>query len=273
MSKTSFRPETNGFAFINSWTFDQNEPDEVRQVFTGAINAALLLLGGIFWGGTLVMFSVGRKLMDWVTSSGVISYGLCGGMAFAALDYYKTGVTLPKGTGPNDQPTRATPAGATLRAYLWRRLLDSLRDNVATVLAWMAVLHVIPQRWPFRGGAPWLLAESKKQWDELKKHIDAGDPCPIALIGETKDPTQNHQVLAYGYEDHRDGTGVIYVYDMNSPGIVPPGSQGATEQTIAVDFGLLVAQESCPSKTRGPLRGFFCEVYTPAQPPDIGPNS
>jgi hypothetical protein len=272
MPRTSFRPEINAFAFANSWTFDENEPDQVRDIFASAINGALVLLGGPFLGGTLAAFGIGRTLTDWVTRAVVIPYGLCGGMAFAALDYYKTGLAIPRGTGPWDQPTRATPEGARLRTYLWERLLDSLKDNVASVLAWMAVLHQVPKGWPFRGGPRWLLAESKEHWNTLKKHIDAGEPWPLALVGTAQDPTSNHQVLAYGYEDPGDGTGTIYVYDMNSPGFCPPESQTATEQTIAVDFRgeMLAAMESCPNGARGPLRGFFCEVYRQVQPPDLG---
>jgi hypothetical protein len=31
----------------------------------------------------------------------------------------------------------------------------------------------------------------------------------------------------------------------------------------------LIANESLPNPARGPLRGFFCEVYTPVDPPRI----
>jgi len=269
MPKTNFKPEVNAFAFANSWKFDKQEPDQVRDIFAKAVNSALVLLAGPFWGGILAGLGLGRVLTDWVTRATVIPYGLCGGMAFAALDYYKKGLPIPRGTGPWDQPTRATPQGAELRTYLWKRLLNSLEDNVATVLYWMAVLHRVPKMWPFRGGSPWLLARSKEHWIELKRHLDAGEPWPIALVGTTQDPTSNHQVLAYGYDDPRDGTGTIYVYDMNSPGFCPPDSLGATEQTIAIDLRGegLVATESCPNEARGPLQGLFCEVYHPMQPP------
>lgn len=272
MPRTNFKPEINAFAFVNSWTFDEQEPDQVRDIFAKAVNSALVLLGGPFLGGTLAGLGLGRVLTDWVTRATVIPYGLCGGMAYAALDYYKTGLPVPRGTGPWDQPTRATQQGAELRTYLWQRLLDSLQDNVATVLVWMAFLHRVPKVWPFRGGTPWLLAESREHWNELKRHVDAGEPWPIALVGTTQDPTSNHQVLAYGYDDPRDGTGTLYVYDMNSPGFCPPDSLGATEQTIAIDLRGegLVATESCPNEARGSLQGFFCEVYHPAQPPPLG---
>jgi hypothetical protein len=182
-------------------------------------------------------------------------------MAFAALDYYRIKSPLPRGNGYYDQPTRATPAGTRLRTYLWKRLLDSLELNAAKVLVWMVVLHVLPAWWPFNGGNAWLLRESKKEWNVLKEHIDAGEPWPIALIGTTKNPCNNHQVLAYGYEDADDETGCIYVYDMNCPG---------DERKINIDMrgNTLLAVEDCASTTRGPLQGFFCEDYKPVVPPE-----
>jgi hypothetical protein len=98
-------------------------------------------------------------------------------------------------------------------------------------------------------------------WRHLKRHIDAGEPWPIGLVGTTKDPFTNHQVLACGYDERGDGRGTIYIYDMNCPG---------AEQTIELDFRgeSLLADESCPGG-RGSLRGFFCEDYTPSQPPSV----
>jgi hypothetical protein len=260
MGKTGFVPQVDSFAFINSWTLDQIEIAKIKGVFTDAINGALAVLNPAF-GPALGALGLGGKLTDRITNAlSVQVYGLCGGMAFAALDYYKAQWVVPTGASQSDQPTRDTPAGQTLKEYLQRRLVDSLRDNVATVLAWMAVLHEIPDKWPFNGGAPWLLAQSKQQWNELKKHIGADEPCPLALIGNTTSPFENHQVLAFDYDDPGNGTGTVYVYDMNCPG---------DAQTIAVDFRgqTLVATESCANQSRGPLQGFFCEKYAKTQPP------
>ena len=261
MSKANFTPQINGFAFINSWTFDQTESDRVRNILTVASNEALTLLSPLF-GLSFIFFGVGRALAKWITSAVPQTYGLCGGMSFAALDYYEAKLALPRGNGPMDWPTRTTPGGAILRTYLWKRLIDSLELNAAKVLVWMVALYVLPAWWPFSGGSAWLLRESKKEWKLLKEHIDAGQPWPIALIGTTKNPCDNHQVLAYGYEDPGDGTGRIYVYDMNCPD---------AERKIKIDMRgrALLAVEDCASTTRGPLQGFFCEDYKPAQPPQI----
>jgi hypothetical protein len=261
MPRTDFSPQIHGFAFANSWTLDETERDQLRAVLATAVNGALIALSPLF--APLAVLGLGRSLSGWIADGLPDSYGLCGGVAFAALDYYKSGRPLPTGSGPSDQPTRATPKGAALRAYLWQRMLQSLTTGRAgtLTLAWMGALHLLPEGWPFRGGPQWLLARSKEHLAELRGHIDAGEPWPIGLVGTTTDPFSNHQVLAYGYHDHEGGTSTIYVYDMNCPG---------REQTIGVDFsGVgLVASESCRG-SRGPLQGFYCAAYSATQPPAL----
>lgn len=262
MSKTGFQPQAHGFAFVNSWTLDETESNQIRRALTSAINGALMTVSPVLFA-PLVVLGVGRSLGNAIASGLPQMYGLCGGMAFAALDYYRIGLPLPRGTGPSDQPTRKTPKGATLRSYLWQRLMDSLTIGraAANTLAYMGALHLMPKRWPFRGGDSWLLTLTKVHWRHLKRHIDAGEPWPIGLVGTTKDPFTNHQVLACGYDDSGDGRRTIYIYDMNCPG---------AEQTLRLDFRgeSLLADESCPGG-RGSLRGFFCENYSPSQPPSL----
>jgi hypothetical protein len=62
----------------------------------------------------------------------------------------------------------------------------------------------------------------------------------------------NHQVLALGYEEDDEDTGIIYLYDPNCPG---------QESTIRVRFvgKVLEAEETCGGTQE--LRGFFCEDY------------
>ena len=146
MPKTSFRPQTHGFAFVNSWTLDETESDQIRRILASAINAALMTVSPVLFA-PLVVLGLGRRLGDAIAGGLPQTYGLCGGMAFAALDYYRTGLPLPRGTGPSDWPTRKTPKGATLRSYLWQRLLESLTIGrvAANMLACMAALHMMPK--------------------------------------------------------------------------------------------------------------------------------
>jgi hypothetical protein len=258
MPKTNFDPATNGFSFINYWTFDDTERVKLSALFTGAIDDALAVLSPWF-NSAFIAAGLNRRLTAWCANALPESYGLCGGMAFAALDYYDARLSFPPS---QDVPTRDTAGGTTLRDYLEQRQIESLRANLPTVLAWMAVLNLIPQWWAFQSGGMWLLQRSKEQWEQLKRSIDAGTPQPLALVGTTSNPSENHQVLATGYDEQFDGTGVIYVYDMNCP---------RAEQTIRLDFhgSALQAVESCPSDGRGPLRGFICEKYQSILPPTV----
>lgn len=256
MKKTLFKPETHGFAFVNSWSFDSSENNRMSSALSGTIDDAisLLLKPLAAIGGPLVS----SRLQEWIGSAIPRDYGLCGGMAFSALDYYKAGENIPRGRDYHDQPGRDHPDGKVLRDYLWKRQIESTVDNGPTLLAWMGMLHSIL---PF-GGSHWVLDRTKEEWDTLKAHLNREEPWPICLVGNSFSPFNNHQVLAYGYDDPGDGTGLLYVYDMNCPN---------RENTIHLDFrgDELVAQESCANSNRGPLQGFFCEVYKDASPPVI----
>lgn len=272
MPKSNFQPATQGFAFLNYWELDESDTDAVFNVLNDTAGPALSALMPLF-GNVLVLAGLALRLKSDAGNANPQIYGLCGGMAFAALDYYTAGIPIP---AAKVVPTRTTLAGGTMRDYLQRRQIDSLCDNLPTVLKWMTMLNYVPQWWSFNSGAPWLLEQSKGQWETLKSNIDSGHPTPLALIGTTKDPMGNHQVLAYGYDApdpavSAEGTGVIYVYDMNCPGMAPTVNCPDGERTIRVDFRgkVLAAAESCPSAQRGPLRGFIVEKYSAVTPPVV----
>ncbi len=258
MAKTAFQAETHGFAFVNSWRFDPREQEDMQRTVSGSVDgAAASMSGSLSHLGSMLV----RGVLQQVTANlDPVDYGLCGGMAFAALDYFREGSPPPRGVSHNDQPRRDTPDGALLRDYLWRRQLESMAGNMPTLLFWMGMLHInLPGA---AGGPRWLLERTKEQWQRLKADIDAGAPRPICLVGPSHNPFHNHQVLASGYDDPGDGTGVLYLYDMNCPG---------KEQTTRLDFRghELVADETCSHMNRTPLRGFFCEDYFVATPPKV----
>jgi hypothetical protein len=255
MPVTTFDPAENGFAYGNSWALSPAERDELRAKLDAAVSTALRTLTapipGAFW---LMRFA--PRLASLIAAGAPDGYGLCGGMAFAALDYWHEGGVEAVATR---FPARPAP-GSPEHAYLWRRLIESLVANGHVFIAWMAVLHLVPEQPPFNGGAPWLLRRSRAEWKKLRDHINAEQPVPIGLIGSTRDPFLDHQVLAYGYEESGPETGRIHVYDMNCPG---------TGRTIDIDLRgpVLKADEECRSTARGDLRAFFCEEYRRATPP------
>lgn len=255
-----FDAATNGFAFINSWSFTDDETAKVHQVLLDSVDRVLSVDPLI--GQVLGLIGVRSKIVALVTNAIPQVYGLCGGMAFSALDYYNAGLPIPPGSA---QPTYDDPNGKRLREYLVRRQLDSLTLNLPQILLWIAVLHLVPPSPLFKSGAPWMLEQTKEQWKTLKKNLDNQQPTPLALIGTNPDPSENHQVLAYDYQEFTEGKVPkvrLFVYDMNCPGAA---------QTIELDFSGagLAAQESCGSSARGPLQGFICEHYSHSKPPAL----
>ena len=256
MPKTGFRPEKNGFAFINSWQFDTYDEQRLEGAITGAVGDAVGSLSG--GAGRVVKNSLSGQVRSWLKQSAPSDYGLCGGMAFSARDYFVAKIPLPRGRDVNDRPDPNLPQGKALRDYLWKRQLESLSLNAPKLLSSMFMLH-LPD---FLAGPDWLLDRTKEEWTRLKAHLDNDGPWPICLIGSSTSPFNNHQVLAYGYDEGQNGTGTIYVYDMNGPN---------REQTIHIDLSgrILQAIESCPNPQRGALRGFFAEAYSPIVPPTL----
>jgi hypothetical protein len=244
----------HGFAFVNSWQFDEVERQQLHEAFAGYLTRGSIL-GAVAFGmvGRLLISRGIVALRGKLESDLAQGYGLCGGMCFAALDFYKAGLPIPRGRDANDQPASGTP----LRTYLWKRQLDSLVSDGARVLAWLITLNYVPQVPLFRGGTAWLLDRSKEEWAKLKAFVDRGEPIPLGLVRDTENVYNNHQVLAIGYDETDEAQGTIYLYDPNCP------DEGSS---ISIKFGerLLDGLESCD--VPWPLRGFYCEGYKPSDP-------
>jgi hypothetical protein len=232
---------------------------ELRQTLTGATGEAVGSVGSDPFG--MVRSMVSERLGSWIDTALPDYYGLCGGMAFAAADHFRAGRPVPHGLDPQTTPNGDDPVDKALRDYLWKRQLESLKPNASVLLSWMVMLHL-----PIPGAGPrWMLDRTREQFNNLHAFLAHG-PWPLCLIGSSTSPFNNHQVLATGVVSNGDWTGTIFLYDSNCPG---------REQTIELDLRdeQVQAVESCPSAERGPLRGFFCEHYTPADPPDLPTGS
>lgn len=146
---------------------------------------------------------------DWRTD------GLCGGMIFAALDYFNN----PHVPLPTQDYLPAD--GTTLRQFIYDRQTNSIVDHN----------HV---RWSEFGFNPQGVRNAEfYQWglegrlDELRREIDAGRPVPIGMKGCNEACAGDHVVLAIGYDvggyngDPHSPTARqvrIFVYDPNFPG-------------------------------------------------------
>lgn len=191
---------------------------------------------------------------------GDASNGLCGGMAFAARDYFESGRTPPE--------IAEAPSDGALFDYLVDRLIHSF-DLPAGPVRYLELMHpLLPDGETFwsrlgigpRGRAHRML---RQEWPKVRRDIDAGHPSPLGLIRvKSANPFElkrNHQVLAYGYD--LAGTDLtLRLYDPNHP--------RADDVTLSLD----TADPSRPaaivtSPAGAAVFSFFRVPYEPATPP------
>ncbi len=187
MSKTTFSPEIFGFHFGNGFT-----NHEQIQVF----------------GASIATFT---------------TYGRCGGMAAAALDYYHIGCAAPVHTADDFAPDAVPADGTPLADYIKGRLFDSFDlYNVArfvtmTVSLDHSTLIALPPA--DNRGTPRVTKQD--EIPKLRAQLDLGNPVVLGLVGANNlldIGSKNHQVVAYDYVDYpQAGTIEISIYDCNNP--------------------------------------------------------
>lgn len=189
-------------------------------------------------------------LFDWkvfneLTKDHPIIYGLCGGMCFAALDYFYANKPIPEVIEPPEDETR-------LYKYLRDRQIHSLSlDTLKNVFTWTLQDDLDVAKWTAKNEVP-----------QLKASLDKGKPVVLALIRVEKSmPTSNHQVLAVDYEMHDDKKVLeLTLYDPNHPGKVPKIFLDLSNTEQGID----------PRQSTGePLRGLFVIDYEPKEPPKL----
>jgi hypothetical protein len=194
---------------------------------------------------------------------GDASAGLCGGMVFAALDYWHARLSAPAA-----QPAHGDP----FYGFIVKRLVDSwhVPAGIAQYYQWMNLpdgdsgfdvfaRHVVSER-----GLAWRTIQV--QWPQVRADLDAGSPSPLGLVtvasANPKDLGLNHQVLAYGYQADRAGSSVtVDVYDPNSG---PVDGVTITFDTADPTRPTVFAHTI---DIAHPVRGFFRTAYAPASPP------
>jgi hypothetical protein len=198
-------------------------------------------------------------------------YGLCGGMSAAAYDYRLACVTDP--TSPDIREYHKPPTARTrLHRYLLRRSLDtfgSLGCNVRRVGDWT----LLPDNGPC--GVRFL---SKQELPSILLRLQRGQCVVLALIYERastfvemiKKIWQNHQVLAYNYQQLGPGQYQISIYD--------PNHENQDEVKLQIEqiqvgsdsdgsaFGIQI-YEQVPNRSDKEVRGIFPMTYQPCSPP------
>ena len=173
-----------------------------------------------------------------------VVFGLCGGMCFAALDYFHQPNPIPGFTSVDE-------LSLELLDYLWRRQWDGLRGG--------ALAKVFT--WTLRQDNS--LARSVAGWEipKLRRSLSDGAPSVLALIrvGGIAEVMNNHQVLATGYDfDAETQQMTLQLYDPNYPGEEPTLTMNLAQPSQ----GILLAES-----TGEALRGFFVIEYGRATPP------
>lgn len=193
------------------------------------------------------------------------AYGLCGGMSFAALDYFLSCIPIPS--------TTSVPAtGTPLYRYLFSRLLDSLgHPTYGMVLKFLEWTQrpdgSVPSPIPFSGAV--IDGVHKLTVPELHatvRSLSAGNKVPLGLVYVGPlgaNIWENHQVLALGATRVSPAVTQIKIYDPNYP----------SDDTISIRCELYArgTHVRCLQQRGGrPLkvvRGFFRMPYVRRTPP------
>lgn len=186
--------------------------------------------------------------------------GLCGGMVFAALDYYWAGRPVPPDAG-------APQAGSPMFRYVVRRLFASfdLPRGVLRYQRYMARPDGNYRRFgATRPGVLWLTIV--KHWPDIRRSLDAGRPTPLGLVAarglNPLDLGRNHVVLAYDYQLTDDNL-TIHVYDPNTgpaDEIYLGLSLAAPDRSTSIAHNIDIGYS---------IRGFFPVRYRPRNAPAI----
>jgi hypothetical protein len=213
VDRERFLPSRHGFAFANDW------PPGPAVVFATPL-------------GRLGIGDVGA--------------GLCGGMVFAALDYWHAGV-LP----PAARPARGEP----LYRHVVRRLVHSWRLPVGVARYY---------RWMLRSDPAVVRRTVDRQWPRIAADLDRGVPVALGVVtAASARPghlVRNHQVLAYGYDVSGDGV-ILRVYDPNR------GPRDDVSIRFRTDAGARARGFAHNLDLDAPVRGFFRVPHRPAVPP------
>ncbi|OWY17174.1 hypothetical protein C7N43_29215 [Sphingobacteriales bacterium UPWRP_1] len=175
------------------------------------------------------------------------TYGLCGGMVKAAADYYEHQLPLPH-TNIIPQP------GSSLYRYLVKRQMQSFGPTFAYLTRFF--------KW-------WMLYSTLKtqqltlhEWEKIKIALDNQILVQLGVVyvdHHQGSLWENHQVLAYAYEQPNPGLIYLKIYDPNFPKRDDVFIKGEFNnvQTDKKSISRLICEQHIPGWVVKPVRGFF----------------
>ncbi len=195
-------------------------------------------------------------------------YGLCGGMAAAAADFFLAGRAVPRAAV-------APQNGTVLQRYLFRRSLDMLAmgETVLQIARWMA----LPE-----DGPNGTYALTLNEFQKIRDLLDNGQPVPLCLLYQkgktaqeiTQNIWNNHHVLAYRYLESQDGSVLLSIYDPNEPGndgvilIATRVQVGMEKDGPVYGFSTVEKGKRVTVPSDPPVYGFFRLPYKAVEPPE-----
>ncbi len=180
--------------------------------------------------------------------------GRCGGMAFAALDFFRSGIEAA------DLHGREMPEGSSaLARYLMRRQIESIGTGLGSNIGKFALMTYLPTGGPIGAAA----LTRKRELGNVLVSMSAGNPVPLGLIVAERFSGigLNHQVVAWGAVRSEDGMR-IRIYDPNFP------TRDDVELRVewAGEGRILEYVAGTPRKE---WRALFVAHYTPRTPPTL----
>ncbi|KRA79702.1 PKD domain-containing protein [Altererythrobacter sp. Root672] len=241
MARVDFKPDVDGFAFRNNWSFDQRERNEIEGIINRALpvaaaaltpivmaaSPAIAPIAGLALGPVLPLIALAGPFLvaaapkiaeDIVTAvadamvKGNGQDNLCGGMTAAALDYHCLKWVLPRGTSVNPvfDPNSPSSLESRLRKRIWDGQIESHLDNTPSIVLWKAVASVFGD-W----GRDWLRDRTREEIDKVDAALGNGTAVPLSLVW--KSDSIGHIVVCYAVERHGPDTCTIYTYDNEQP--------------------------------------------------------
>lgn len=219
-------------------------------------------------------------------------------LLFTLLDYYYAGVPVPRAafttSGKHEEVSH------TLAHYIQHRDGDANRaHNIATQLMWLSVVRGIAAPGPvdvsleiplhdFSNSAVhstvdvhvtrpgldvqgWRVKTLTEQWNDLRRHLDAGGPWPLALVTAGSNPYDAPHRIAYDYHVQDESTVHLLVFDPHRPNegrmLTMSVDDGVLSEGKAPDSALLSEHNGHYQAVTPDILGFYTLAYTPAFPP------
>lgn len=181
-----------------------------------------------------------------INLNALTTIGLCGGMCFAALDYFFAGNPIPRQYDTAEIP-------AELLNYLRKRQAQSVNLRVLWKLF----------RWVVLSDRQVAALTLNRELPALISQLEGGTPAVLLLVGThgLQNLTLNHQAIATGYtQDPASGEVTIALYDPNHPGMEP---------TLSLRPNQLLSGVRMQQTTGEIRRGFFVQKYQTKAPPVV----